>query len=107
MTDYEKKMAEIIAKKYDEDEDSYPYYDRRIYLEMNGVLTSQGEETDILFIQYTTNDEMKSERIELFISSPDDMCQDFISLSDLTEEERVAVVPMIMEQLAPYAQAGE
>jgi hypothetical protein len=35
------------------------------------------------------------------------MCQDFISLSDLTEEERAAVVPMIMEQLAPYAQAGE
>ena len=99
MTDYEKKLAEAITKKYDEDEDSYPYYDRRVYLDLNGVLSSQGEETDILFVQYTVNEEKKTEYIELFISSEDDMCQDFISLSDLTEEERAVVEPKILEQV--------
>lgn len=99
MTDYEKKLAEAITKKYDEDEDSYPYYDRRVYLDLNGVLSSQGEETDILFVQYTVNEETKTEYIELFISSEDDMCQDFISLSDLTEEERAVVEPKILEQV--------
>ena len=99
MTDYEKKMAELIVAKFDEDEDSYPYYDRRVYLDLNGVVSSQGEETDILFVQYTTNDESKSEFIVLFISSEDDMCQDFIYLSELTDEERAVIVPKIMEQL--------
>ena len=99
MTDYEKKLAEAITKKYDEDEDSYPYYDRRVYLDLNGVLSSQGEETYILFVQYTVNEEKKTEYIELFISSEDDMCQDFISLSDLTEEERAVVEPKILEQV--------
>ena len=99
LTDYEKKLAEAIASKYDEDEDSYPYYDRRVYLDLNGVLSSQGEETDILFVQYTVNEEAESEYIELFISSEDDMCQDFISLSDLTEEERTVVEPKILEQI--------
>ena len=99
MTDYEKKMAELIVAKFDEDEDSYPYYDRRVYLDLNGVVSSQGEETDILFVQYTTNDESKSEFIVLFISSEDDMCQDFIYLSQLTDEERAVIVPKIMEQL--------
>ena len=100
MTDYEKKLAEAITKNYDEDEDSYPYYDRRFYLDLDGVLTSQGEETDILFVQYTTNEESGSEYIELFISSEDDMSQDFISLSDLTDEERAVVEPKILEQVA-------
>lgn len=99
MTDYEKKMAELIVAKFDEDEDSYPYYDRRVYLDLNGVVSSHGEETDILFVQYTTNDESKSEFIVLFISSEDDMCQDFIYLSELTDEERAVIVPKIMEQL--------
>lgn len=99
MTDYEKKMAELIVAKYDEDEDFYPYYDRRVYLDLNGVISSQGKETDILFVQYTTNDESKSEFIVLFISSEDDMCQDFIYLSELTDEERAVIVPKIMEQL--------
>ena len=99
LTDYEKKLAEAIASKYDEDEDSYPYYDRRVYLDLNGVLSSQGEETDILFVQYTVNEEAETEYIELFISSEDDMCQDFISLSDLTEEERTVIEPKILEQI--------
>lgn len=99
MTDYEKKLAEAITKNYDEDESSYPYYDRRFYLELNGVLTSQGEETDILFVQYTVNEESETEYIELFISSEDDMCQDFISLSELTDEERAVIEPKILEQV--------
>ena len=99
MTDYEKKLAEAIIKNYDEDESSYPYYDRRFYLELNGVLTSQGEETDILFVQYTVNEESETEYIELFISSEDDMCQDFISLSELTDEERAVIEPKILEQV--------
>jgi hypothetical protein len=103
MTDYEKKMAELIVAKFDEDEDVYPYYARRVYLDLNGVVSSHGEETDILFVQYsvqyTTNDESKSEFIVLFISSEDDMCQDFIYLSELTDEERAVIVPKIMEQL--------
>lgn len=99
MTDYEKKLAEAITKNYDEDDECYPYYDRRIYLDLNGVLSSQGEETDILFVQYTTNEESGSEYIELFISSEDDMSQDFISLSDLTDEERAVVEPKILEQV--------
>jgi hypothetical protein len=99
MTDYEKRLAELVSKNFDEDEDCYPYYDRRVYVEMNGVITSQGEETDILFVQYTTNDETMTEYIQLFISSEDDMCQDFIYIDDLTEEERSVIEPKIMEQL--------
>lgn len=100
MTDYEKKLANLICKNFDEDEDSYPYYDRRVYVDMNGVITSQGEETDILFVHYTTNEENKTEYIELFISSEDDMCQDFISLSDLTDEERAVIEPKLIEQVS-------
>ena len=100
MTDYEKRLAELISKNFDEDEDSYPYYDRRVYVEMNGVITSQGEETDILFVQYTTNDETKTEYIELFISSEDDMSQDFVSLSQLTDEERAVIEPELIKQVS-------
>ena len=100
MTDYEKRLAELISKNFDEDEDSYPYYDRRVYVEMNGVITSQGEETDILFVHYTTNDETKTEYIELFISSEDDMSQDFVSLSQLTDEERAVIEPELIKQVS-------
>lgn len=99
MTDYEKRLAEQIANKYDEDEYSYPYYDRRFYLELNGVLSSQGEMSDILFVHYTINEENKTEYLQLFISSPDDMSQDFVYLADLTDEERAVIEPKIMEQL--------
>lgn len=99
MTDYEKRLAEEITNKYDEDEDFYPYYDRRVYLDLNGVISSQGEETDILFVVYTINRESVRRYIQLFISSPDDMYQDFVHLSDLTEEERAVIEPKIMEQV--------
>lgn len=99
MTDYEKRLAEEIANKYDDDENSYPYYDRRVYLDLNGVITSQGEETDILFVIYTINKEYDREYIQLFISSPDDTCQDFVYLADLTDEERAVIEPKIMEQV--------
>lgn len=99
MTDYEKRLAEQIANKYDEDEDFYPYYDRRFFLDLNGVLSSQGEMSDILFVHYTINEENETEYLQLFISSPDDMCQDFVYLADLTDEERAVIEPKIMEQL--------
>ena len=99
MTDYEKRLVEEIANKYDEDENSYPYYDRRVYLDLNGVISSQGEETDILFAIYTINKECDREYVQLFISSPDDTSQDFIYLADLTDEERAVIEPKIMEQV--------
>ena len=99
MTDYEKRLVEEIANKYDEDENSYPYYDRRVYLDLNGVISSQGEETDILFVIYTINEECNREYIQLFISSSDDTSQDFIYLADLTDEERAVIEPKIMEQV--------
>ena len=99
MTDYEKRLVEEIANKYDEDENSYPYYDRRVYLDLNGVISSQGEETDILFVIYTINEECDREYIQLFISSSDDTSQDFIYLADLTDEERAVIEPKIMEQV--------
>ena len=99
MTDYERRLAEVMSDKYDEDEESYPFYDRRVYLELNGVISSQGEETDILFVVFTLNTEYDSKYIQLFISSPDDMCQDFIYLGDLTDEERAVIEPKIMEQV--------
>lgn len=99
MTDYEKRLAEEIANKYDDDENSYPCYDRRVYLDLNGVIVSQGEETDILFVIYTINKEYDREYIQLFISSPDDTNQRFIYLADLTDEERAVIEPKIMEQV--------
>ena len=99
MTDYEKRLVEEIANKYDEDENSYPYYDRRVYLDLNGVISSQGEETDILFVIYTINEECDREYIQLFISSSDDTSQGFIYLADLTDEERAVIEPKIMEQV--------
>ena len=99
MTDYEKRLAEEIANKYDEDEDFYPYYDRRVYLDLRGVISSRGEETDILFVVYTINSESDKRYVQLFISSPDDRYQDFVHLSDLTDEERAVIEPKIMEQV--------
>ena len=99
MTDYEKRLAKEIANKYDEDENSYPYYDRRVYLDLNGVISSQGEETDILFVIYTINEECDREYVQLFISSPDDTSQGFIYLADLADEERAVIEPKIMEQV--------
>ena len=99
MTDYERELAELIDNVYDEDEDAYPYYDRRVYLDLNGVVSSKGEMSDILFIHHTINLDKKTGYLQLFLSSPDDMCQDFIYIDDLTDEERKAIEPMIMEQL--------
>lgn len=96
--DYQKTLADAIVKNYHEVEYSYPYYDRRMYLDMNGVLTSRGDMTDILFIQYTINEEANTEYFELFISSSDDMAQDFVRIEDLTDEEKKAVIPMLLEQ---------
>ena len=99
LTNEEMELAQLIAEYYDEDEDSYPYYDRRVYVDMNGVISSQGQETDILYIQFTTTDGTDKDRIELFISSPDDDYQDFISINDLTVEEREAIVLELKEQI--------
>lgn len=99
MTNEEMELAQLIAENYHEKEESYPYLDRRVFVSMDGVITSQDELTDILFIQFTTNDETGNDNIGLFISSPDDTCQDFISLGDLTDEERVVIVPELKRQI--------
>ena len=40
------------------------------------------------------------EYIELFISSEDDMSQDFIYLSELTDEERAVIEPELIKQVS-------
>lgn len=105
MTDIERKIADIIVKHYDEDENSYPYTDYRIYTLLSkflGAITSQGEEHDILFFQYTENEETGNEYLQLFISSDDDMCQDFIYLADLTPDEQAKVVELFYEQMNEF-----
>ena len=99
LTNEEMELAQLIAEYYDEDEYSYPYYDRRVYVDMNGVISSQGQETDILFVVYTINRESDRKYLQLFISSPDDMYQDFVYFTDLTDEEREAIVPELKEQI--------
>lgn len=101
MTDIEKKIADIIFKNYDEYEYSEPYTDYRIYADselFNGVISSQGEETDVLFFHYTTDDETGRNYIQLFISSPDDMCQDFIYFDNLTDDEQKRITDLFFSE---------
>lgn len=104
MTDTEKRIAEIIDRHYHEEETSYPYIDRKLYAgtdlaDFNGVISSQDEETDVLMFQHTINEEQGEDYIQLFISSPDDMAQDFVNLSDLTEEEQATIVKLFADQV--------
>lgn len=98
MTDIEKRIADYCFKHYDEEEYSEPYSDYRVYVDMNGVISSQDEMTDVLFFHYTENEETGEKYIQLFISSPDDMAQDFVYLHNLTEEEQNCVTTLFFEQ---------
>ena len=99
MTDVEKRIADIILLHYDEDEYSYPYTDYRLYITANGVITSQGEMTDVLFVHYTENEETRDRHIQVFLSSPDDMEQEFVYFDSLTEDEKKAVIEGIVTEV--------
>ena len=99
MTDIEKRIADIILKNYDEDEQSYPYSDYRLYITANGVIKSQNEMTDVLFVQYTEIAEPEGEYLQVFLSSPDDMAQDFVYFGSLTEDEQKAVIEGIVAEV--------
>lgn len=101
MTDTERSIANFIRKNYDEDEHFYPHTEYRLYVsgDFCGAISSQGEETDVLFFLYTKNEENGDEYIQLFISSPDDVSQDFIYLDDLTEEEKEKVIHLFFEEV--------
>ena len=99
MTDIEKRIADIILKNYHEDEQSYPYSDYRLYITANGVIKSQNEMTDVLFIQYTEIEEPEGEYLQVFLSSPDDMAQDFVYFGSLTEDEQKAVIEGIIAEV--------
>ena len=98
MTDIEKKIADFIIKNYDEEEYSEPYQDYRVYIDGNHLIASQGEMTDVLFVHYTENEETGDKYIQVFLSSPDDMEQEFVYLTSLTESEQTAVVKQIFAE---------
>lgn len=98
MTDIEKKIADLIINNYDEEEYSEPYQDYRFYIDGNHLITSQGEMTDVLFVHYTENEETGDKYIQVFLSSPDDMEQDFVYLTSLTESEQTAVINKIFAE---------
>lgn len=99
MTDIEKRIANFILMHYDEDEQSYPYSDYRLYITANGVIKSQNEMTDVLFVQFTENNDTDTEYLQVFISSPDDMSQDFVYFGNLTEDEKKAVIDGISAEV--------
>ena len=107
MNEIEKRIADVLLNYYEETEDSYPYKDYRIYTDsniFNNVISSQGEMTDVLFFVFTRNEESGSEYVELFISSPDDMCQDFTYLTSLTEDEQSHIFHLFSTQV--YSEFG-
>ena len=99
MTEIEKRIADIVLKNYHEDEYCYPYTDYRLYISANGVITSQGKMTDVLFVHYTENEETGDKYIQVFLSSPDDMTQDFVYFNSLTEDEKKAVIEGIVTEV--------
>ena len=101
MTDIEKRMADVIMKYYHEEEYSEPYTDYRLYAEedlFNGAVSSMGDMTDVLFFHYTENEENGDKYIQLFLSSPDDMAQDFVYLTALTDEEQKKITDLFFKQ---------
>ena len=83
---------------HDEDEYSEPYTDYRLYITGNGFITSQGEMTDVLFVHYTENEENGDKYIQVFLSSPDDMEQEFVYFENLTEDEKIAVAKELFSE---------
>lgn len=103
MTNIEKTIADIILKKYDEEESDFCYTDYRIYADsdhFNGIIRSQGEATDVLFFQYTLTKDTGKSYVQIFVSSPDDMCQDFVYLTSLPEDEQKLIFDRFMLNLA-------
>ena len=101
MTDIEKRMADVILKYYQEEEYCEPYTDYRLYADedlFNGTITTMDEMTDVLFFHYTENEETGDKYIQLFLSSPDDMAQDFVFLSALSEEEQKKIDDLFFKQ---------
>ena len=101
MTDIEKRMADVILKYYEEEEYSEPYTDYRLYADedlFNGTITTMGDMTDVLFFHYTENEENGDKYIQLFLSSPDDMAQDFVYLTALTDEEQKKITDLFFKQ---------
>lgn len=99
MTTEERKIADYLEKNYDEIEESYPFLDFRFYLanKFNGIIASQDERTDALLVRYSKDEESQKEFIQIFISSDDDMNQDWVSLSDLTEAEQKKFIELFFE----------
>ena len=98
MTDIEKKIANFIINNYDEEEYSEPFQDYRLYIDGCHLITSQGEMTDVLFVHCTENEETGDKYIQVFLSSPDDMEQEFVYLTSLTEHEQTAVINQIFAE---------
>lgn len=101
MTDIENRIANILIEQHDEIEKSYPYLDYRLYADgdlFNEVISSQGKMTDVLFFVLTKNREYNKEYVQLFISSPDDMCQEFVYITSLTEDEQNEILRRFLTQ---------
>lgn len=104
MTPTEKRIALFIKDHYDEEEDCLGIECYRVYADSNlfdGAVRdckfNDCNPTDVLNLEYVKNNETGREYVQLFVSTPEDDCQDWFSFSELSRRDRLNVARLFEE----------
>ena len=106
MTPLEKRIALFIKDHYDEKEDCLDIEFYRLYTDsdlFDGAVRdcsfSDCNPTDVLNFEYVKREDGR-EYVQLFVSTPDDDCQEWFTFSDLSQRDRDNVVRLFDEMTA-------
>lgn len=103
MTPTEKRIALFIKDHYDEEEDCLGIEFYRVYTDdtFNGSVRdckfNDCNPTDVLNLEYVKNNETGREYVQLFVSTPEDDCQEWFTFSELSRRDRRNVARLFDE----------
>ncbi len=107
MTPTEKRIALFIKDHYDENEDCLDIDFYRVYTDsdlfndaVHDCTFGDCKPTDVLNFEYVKNNSTGREYVQLFVSTPDDDCQDWFTFSDLSRRDRQNIVRLFDEMTA-------
>lgn len=107
MTPLEKRIALFIKDHYDESEDCLDIDFYRVYTDsdlFNGAVSDckfgECHPTDVLNFEYVKNNSNGREYMQLFVSTPDDDCQEWFTFDELSRRDRLNIVRLFEEMTA-------
>lgn len=106
MTPLEKRIASFIKDHYDEEEDCLDIQFYRLYTDsdlfdnsVSDCAFGECKPTDVLNFEYVKREDGR-EYVQLFVSTPEDDCQEWFTFSELSRRDRRNVARLFDEMTA-------